>query len=92
MNIAAGPKGRTKIVFGMHDTDTDSYAKSIFTVCIAWLDAEGVHDSLQIRGVAPDAPNPGKVGEGIAQNINGPDPKGAASEVCHMSCLHQVNQ
>ena len=39
-------------------------------------------DLLQIRGGSPDGPNPGKVGEGIAQNINGPDPKGAASKVC----------
>ena len=42
-----------------------------------------IHDVLQIRGGAPDGPNPGMVGEGIAQNINGPDPKGAASKVCH---------
>jgi len=34
-----------------------------------------------IKGGTPDGPNPGKVGEGIAQNINGPDPKGAASKV-----------
>ena len=43
-----------------------------------------VHDLLQIRGGAPDGPNPGKVGEGIAQNIDGPDVKGAASKVCHI--------
>ncbi|KAL3153271.1 hypothetical protein ABBQ38_011619 [Trebouxia sp. C0009 RCD-2024] len=36
----------------------------------------------KLRGVTGDnAPNPGKVGEGIAQNVNGPDPKGAISEV-----------
>lgn len=46
-----------------------------------------INDCLQIRGGTPDGPNPGKVGEGIAQNINGPDPKGAASKVCH-PCSH----
>lgn len=40
---------------------------------------------LQLRGVTGDnAPNPGKVGESIAQNVNGPDPKGAVSEVGHI--------
>lgn len=42
-----------------------------------------LRDLPQIRGGTPDGPNPGKVGEGIAQNINGPDPKGAASKVSH---------
>ncbi len=44
---------------------------------------------LQIRGAEPSvgsAANPGKIGEGIANNINGPDPKGAASEVCTCCC------
>ncbi|DBA76193.1 TPA: hypothetical protein ACH3X1_009922 [Trebouxia sp. C0004] len=38
----------------------------------------------KIRGAEPSAgsaANPGKIGESIANNINGPDPKGAASEV-----------
>lgn len=44
---------------------------------------------LQIRGAEPSvgaAANPGKIGEGIANNINGPDAKGAASEVCTCCC------
>lgn len=37
---------------------------------------------MQFRGVIPDnAPNPGKLGEAIAENAGGPDVKGAASEV-----------
>ena len=38
---------------------------------------------LQLRGAEPNnIPSPGKVGESIASNVNGPDPKKAVSEVC----------
>ncbi len=43
---------------------------------------------LQIRGAEPsegNAANPGKIGESIANNINGPDPKGEASKVCSLA-------
>lgn len=37
---------------------------------------------VQFRGAIPDgAPNPGKLGEEIAENAGGPNVKGAASEV-----------
>ena len=48
---------------------------------------------LQIRGAEPSAgsaANPGKIGEGIANNINGPDAQGAASEVPAAAALCAV--
>ena len=37
---------------------------------------------VQFRGVIPDdAPNPGKVGEAIANNVGGPDAKSVPKEV-----------
>ena len=50
---------------------------------------------LQIRGAEPgpgQAANPGKVGEGIANSVNGPDIKGAASQVGFVCCLMAVSQ
>lgn len=37
---------------------------------------------LQVRGTIGDgAPNPGQIGQGLADNVSGPDPKAAAKEV-----------
>lgn len=49
------------------------------------IDTPSITVCLQLRGVEPsegNAANPGKIGEAIASNVNGPDPKAEASKVC----------